>query len=125
MHKDCLLCHGEGKAQPFPANHAAFGVEICTGCHKPAQASNAFGAATAVPTETAEARATAAPAAAATPTATTAAAVSDAPKAIPHDLAGRENCLLCHSPDSGAKPAPKDHAGRTNDQCQACHKPKS
>jgi nitrate/TMAO reductase-like tetraheme cytochrome c subunit len=125
MHKDCLLCHGEGKAQPFPANHAAFGVEICTGCHKPAQASNAFGAATAVPTETAKARATAAPAAAATPTATTAAAVSDAPKAIPHDLAGRENCLLCHSPDSGVKPAPKDHAGRTNDQCQACHKPKS
>ena len=45
------------------------------------------------------------------------------PPAIPHSLAGRDNCLTCHNPDGGLKPAPKDHAGRTNDMCQGCHKP--
>jgi len=45
------------------------------------------------------------------------------PPAIPHDLAGRDNCLTCHNPSGGIKPAPKDHAGRTNDACQGCHKP--
>jgi len=55
---------------------------------------------------------------------TVAPAGGEAPPAIPHDLAGRDNCLTCHSPDGGIKPAPKDHAGRTNDMCQTCHKPK-
>ena len=45
--------------------------------------------------------------------------------AIPHDLAGRDNCLMCHNPEGGMKPAPADHAGRTNDTCQACHRPEN
>jgi Doubled CXXCH motif (Paired_CXXCH_1) len=62
---------------------------------------------------------------AATATVATAAAPAGEAPAIPHDLAGRDNCLLCHNPDGGVKPAPQDHVGRTSDQCQMCHKPKS
>ena len=133
VHKDCTLCHGQGKMKPFPANHTAFAVDSCTGCHKPAQQPAAGGAATAAPTATVAAAATTAPTTAATPTAATAAptavpttaAATGRQKAIPHDLAGRDNCLLCHNPDGGVKPAPKDHVGRTSEQCQGCHKPKS
>jgi hypothetical protein len=130
VHKDCTLCHGQGKIKPFPANHTAFAVDSCTACHKPSQQPAAGGAATAAPTATVAAAATTAAAAtpttaAATSTPAAAAPVVGGPKAIPHDLAGRDNCLLCHNPDGGVKPAPKDHAGRTNEQCQACHKPKS
>ena len=46
------------------------------------------------------------------------------PPAIPHDLAGRENCLMCHTagvmepvPDVPAK-----HEGITNEYCGLCHK---
>jgi hypothetical protein len=42
---------------------------------------------------------------------------------IPHDLQGRETCLVCHNPAGGLKPAPPDHLGRTDDMCQMCHKP--
>lgn len=44
------------------------------------------------------------------------------PPAIPHDLAGREDCLSCHAPN-GQVPVPADHAGRENDMCPVCHKP--
>lgn len=43
--------------------------------------------------------------------------------AIPHDLAGRADCLMCH--DTGkSKAFPANHAGRPNTSCQGCHKPK-
>lgn len=46
------------------------------------------------------------------------------PPAIPHPLVGRENCLACHEQGLGGAPqVPADHAGRTNDVCQACHLP--
>jgi hypothetical protein len=42
---------------------------------------------------------------------------------IPHDLIGREDCLSCHKEGvNGAPKYPADHAGRTNDVCQGCHK---
>ena len=44
------------------------------------------------------------------------------PKAIPHTLADRENCLTCHGP-GGVKPISIDHQGRPNDVCQVCHTP--
>jgi flagellar basal body-associated protein FliL len=59
--------------------------------------------------------------AAAAPTATKAAASTASAPAIPHDLAGRDNCLQCHAA-GGVKPAPANHAGRTVDTCQTCHK---
>ncbi|MCX7670953.1 MAG: hypothetical protein N2439_12885, partial [Anaerolineae bacterium] len=118
---DCLVCHAADKVRPFPANHAGFKIDACTQCHKPTLQE------TAVPTPS-PAAATPTPASvAATPTPGVAPTPPPAggPKVIPHDLAGRENCLMCHNPEGGLKPAPKDHAGRTNDSCQMCHKPKS
>ena len=141
---NCLLCHAAGKVRPFPANHASFTVDMCTTCHKATLTEGVAG-----PTPTAQPSAPAAPTAtrtvaipsptvgpatptvAATPslpatsaaTSPTAAAAGGAP-AIPHTLAGRDNCLQCHDPAGGIKPAPKDHIGRTNDTCQLCHKPK-
>lgn len=134
---DCLTCHAAGKVKPYPANHTSFTPDMCTQCHKPTLQE------TAVPTPTALATATRVPAtpvpttAAATPvpTATAATAAPPAtvasappaggPPAISHDLAGRDNCTLCHNPEGGVKPAPKDHVGRAVEQCQLCHKPKS
>lgn len=57
---------------------------------------------------------------AATPAAILAAAGE--PPHIKHDIAGRENCLLCHNPEGNIKPAPKNHIGRKVDICQGCHK---
>ncbi len=51
------------------------------------------------------------------------AAPSEQVKPISHPVEGRENCLTCHQPGAGVKPAPADHAGRTLESCQACHKP--
>jgi hypothetical protein len=43
---------------------------------------------------------------------------------IPHPLEGREKCLACHETGAaGAPQIPEDHAGRTNEMCQACHQP--
>ncbi len=45
------------------------------------------------------------------------------PNYIPHDLAGRDDCLMCHAP--GAMDAvpntPEDHEGRESSHCQMCH----
>ncbi len=45
---------------------------------------------------------------------------AEAPSEIPHDLAGRDDCLQCHA-EGGLKPFPPDHADRTSDVCQSCH----
>lgn len=43
---------------------------------------------------------------------------------IPHTLEGRSDCIACHGTGlAGAPRFPPDHAGRTNDMCQGCHKP--
>lgn len=57
-----------------------------------------------------------------TPTPTT---PTGGPPPIPHTLAGREGqCLVCHQTGiAGAPAVPANHAGRTNDMCQGCHKP--
>lgn len=31
----CLTCHGAGGIKPAPANHAAFTIDMCQGCHLP------------------------------------------------------------------------------------------
>lgn len=50
--------------------------------------------------------------------------LEEGPPVIPHPLIGRENCLVCHEEGVGGAPRiPDDHAGRTNDVCQACHQP--
>lgn len=44
-----------------------------------------------------------------------------APTAIPHELEGRDDCLLCHQ--SGSLAVPDDHAGRDSETCTSCHQP--
>jgi len=45
------------------------------------------------------------------------------PKPVSHDIAGREQCMMCHK--AGAMEpvpdAPANHADRTNDTCLWCH----
>ena len=43
-------------------------------------------------------------------------------ESIPHELEGRENCLMCHASGT-SEGIPSDHQGRTNDTCVACHQP--
>ena len=45
------------------------------------------------------------------------------PRAIPHTVEGRADCLLCHGPGA-LRPVPASHTGRTNQTCQGCHQPK-
>jgi hypothetical protein len=107
---ECKNCHGVSSGiKPWPENHEAFTSDICTNCHAP-MVSEAAPEATPAPSPEGEEG--------------EGSEGSGAPPAIPHELTGRDNCLLCHNPDGGVKPAPADHAGRTSDQCQTCHKPK-
>lgn len=99
---DCAICHGPDAVRPAPESHAGFAPDSCTSCHKPTLEESPAVAVPATPTP--EVSAGAAP-------------------VIPHDLAGRDDCLPCHDPASTIKPAPQDHVGRTIDACQLCHRP--
>lgn len=46
-----------------------------------------------------------------------------APSKIKHEITDRKDCLKCHNPEAGEKPAPKNHVGRKNESCMLCHKP--
>ncbi len=44
------------------------------------------------------------------------------PTVVPHDLEGKDNCMMCHSgkmPNVAA--APESHKDFTNEQCLLCH----
>jgi hypothetical protein len=44
------------------------------------------------------------------------------PVVVSHDLAGRDNCMMCHSGAMEAVPGvPETHADRTNETCLWCH----
>jgi len=105
---ECQMCHALDGMKPFPENHTAFTVDVCTNCHKLASESES------APDATPEA----------VPEPTPGTGVVSAPT-IPHDTLGRDNCLACHAVEGGVKPAPQDHAGRTSDSCQGCHQPAS
>jgi len=46
------------------------------------------------------------------------------PPVMPHDMAGKENCAMCHSGAMEGMPAmPESHEGRGNDTCAMCHAP--
>jgi hypothetical protein len=109
--ENCLVCHETGIAGSvaIPADHAGRDNDTCTTCHQVAT--------TVTPTETATPTTT-------TPTTTTATTTPTAggPPPVPHDIAGHEDCVLCHETGIAGAPAyPSDHAGRTNDSCTACH----
>lgn len=89
--RDNCLLCHQNGDQGLRTDHAGYPVDICTSCHQP---------------ETPAAPAPS-PAAAAT--------------AVPHELAGRDDCLLCHQ--SGGLAVPDDHAGRDSEACTSCHQP--
>jgi hypothetical protein len=44
------------------------------------------------------------------------------PKVVSHDLAGRDNCMMCHAGTMDAVPGvPETHADRPNETCLWCH----
>ena len=86
---------------PMPENHAGFTRDMCTSCHKPTLEE------------------TAAPAAATPAPAPERLLRQRRTPAIPHEVAGREDCLVCHNPDGGLKPAPADHKGRRSARARA------
>ena len=90
--EDCLQCHDLTGIQPFPDDHVGRTSNICTTCHQPSLEEKE-------PREVEE---------------------KEEPPVIPHTLEGFSDCLQCHS-ESGIKPFPADHSGRTNDICTACH----
>jgi hypothetical protein len=47
------------------------------------------------------------------------------PPAISHDLAGRDNCLMCHTPGvmEPVPDVPATHEGRGSEHCRMCHNP--
>jgi hypothetical protein len=143
----CLACHETGiaGAPRIPEDHAGRTNDMCRGCHQPASATEVVS--TTVPA-TLEASATATVEATPTVVGTLPAlpiphplaghedclqchtspeatpVPAGGPPAIPHTLVGREKCLACHQEGIGGAPRiPGDHAGRTNDVCQACHQP--
>lgn len=46
------------------------------------------------------------------------------PPTFAHDLAGRDNCLMCHAPGAmePVPDTPQDHGGRESKHCLMCHR---
>lgn len=52
------------------------------------------------------------------------ASAQDAPPVMPHDMAGKENCVMCHSGAmEGIPAAPESHEAFEVDDCAMCHAP--
>jgi nitrate/TMAO reductase-like tetraheme cytochrome c subunit len=104
---DCQICHGlQSKVRPYPSDHAGRTNDVCLACHKPA-----------VPA--------AAPTPAPVPLGAATPSPAGGPPVIPHDTAGRTQCLGCHgSGAAGVPQIPQFHkdAGFKNENCLTCHK---
>lgn len=111
---ECTGCHNKAAIPPLSIAHPLAGAENCLGCHK-----NGVSGVPGLPADHTSVtngvcqlchRPTVKPTALAT-------------RKLPHEITGREDCLLCHGEGIGeAAKVPSDHAGRTNDTCQLCHK---
>jgi hypothetical protein len=99
----CSVCHADGQRTP---------EYVCTNCHRPPE-NHLEG--TCDTCHTPEGW---------VDSATSLVTVSPA---VPHNLDGMENCLICHDPDGEMEPAPAGHkdTGFTNEQCTLCHKSES
>jgi nitrate/TMAO reductase-like tetraheme cytochrome c subunit len=94
---DCQICHGlNSNVRPMPDDHEGRTNDVCLACHVPT-----------IPPEGA-------------------AAEAGTPPGIPHDLAGRTECLGCHASGAASFPqVPQSHKDQnfTNGQCTSCHQP--
>lgn len=101
---DCQICHGiNSKVRPYPSDHVGRTNDVCLACHKPSLSPNTTNTGSGTPS-----------------------ASAGGPPSIPHDTAGRTQCLGCHdNPGTGAPQVPQFHkdAKLGNDQCLSCHKP--
>ncbi|MBI5876093.1 MAG: NapC/NirT family cytochrome c [Chloroflexi bacterium] len=92
---DCLICHGQkSTSRPAPTSHATIDIALCLDCHKPS-----------FPPPASEVTVT-------------------GPPTVPHDLAGRAECLGCHNGGGAKTPqVPKFHLDFkfTNSNCLTCH----
>ncbi|MGQ9502863.1 MAG: formate dehydrogenase subunit gamma [Anaerolineae bacterium] len=84
-HEDCLLCHGEGKVNPYPPDHVGRPSTTCLICHGLSEEEEHL------------------------------------PATVKHDLAGRQNCLMCHAVD--LLPPSHKTGGFSNSDCLLCHVP--
>ncbi|MGB8646937.1 MAG: NapC/NirT family cytochrome c [Anaerolineae bacterium] len=93
---DCQICHGpDSKVLPYPADHQGRANTTCTACHPPSIS----------PAQPAP--------------------VVTGPPSIPHDLAGRNECLGCHGSGMASVPqVPQFHKDYQfpNTGCLNCHK---
>ncbi len=94
----CNVCHADGQRVP---------EYVCSNCHQPPE-NHLQGACSGCHTPDGWAE-------------SVAALVSVSPR-IPHGLEGQENCAQCHDPAGQIMPASATHIGRTNEQCQLCHR---
>ncbi len=142
---NCLACHETGiaGASQIPEDHAGRTNEMCQACHQPVPtAEEPTPEPSTEPVPAAESPTPEVSPTAAGPlpvphtlegrenclechvSAEATAVPEGVAPVIPHPLIGRENCLACHEEGiGGATQIPEDHAGRTNDICQACHQP--
>ena len=93
---DCQICHGPSSlVRPYPADHIGRTNDQCLACHVPT-----------IPPAKAE-------------------PLVAGPPAIPHELAGRSECLGCHNNGAGDTPQiPQFHKDYdfANNACLTCHK---
>ncbi len=94
---DCQICHGlKSPVRPMPADHEGRTNDLCLACHVPT-----------IPPEGYNPEA-------------------GKPPGIPHELAGRAECLGCHASGAASFPqVPQSHKDQnyTNGQCTTCHQP--
>ncbi|MBI2906189.1 MAG: HYR domain-containing protein [Chloroflexi bacterium] len=120
---DCRACHATGLvgAPILPASHAGRTSDTCLLCHVPASQAP-LPTATPPPGATATPTVSGPPAGIPTMIPLTATPTAPAPPRIPHNLAGRSDCLACHASGAGGAPRPPaSHAGRTSGVCLLCH----
>ncbi|MFC1942895.1 hypothetical protein ACFLWU_06760 [Chloroflexota bacterium] len=109
---ECTGCHNKATVPPLSITHPLSGAENCLSCHN-----DGVSGVPGLPDDHTSAtngvcQICHIPSAAAAP----------ATDKLPHDVTGREDCLMCHGEGIGdAAKVPSDHAGRTNDTCQICH----
>ncbi len=139
--ENCLMCHASGTSEGIPSSHQGRTSDTCVACHQPGSETSQEQEVPAIPhvltnrdnclgchsTQTllsvpsdhqgrGNNMCTSCHKSATNPT-------SSMAEAIPHNLEGRENCLMCHA--SGTPEGiPSSHQGRTSDVCVACHQPK-
>lgn len=91
---NCGFCHQpEAGLKPSPRNHADFGNDGCRACHGDGGTLEAGVLQQARPLG----------------------------PSIPHGVQGREDCLQCHQPGGGVRPAPVSHQGLSREACTLCH----